>query len=1698
MRKKLFEKIAAIGFALCILPFSAVSCAVHSDPIGMNPHYLVEGTIAENNPEEDYFDYYLIGSVGDVASTGDPTYAIGLKEAYKDTNLGTITIPSTFNDGSADRAVTAIWRDGFRGNPSTGIQLTSNIEVIDYEAFMYSGLTAVTFPYSVGLLGEGAFYACPNLGTAIFNNSDIANSSSSAVNTCDLGSAATPTHFSLLTEIPAFCFFKCAQLTTLELPSKIETIGHEAFNGCVKLSSALAFQKLVTIESRAFQGCSSLTKVYIPSHFFSNSGSIEKLAFNFCGSDLHFYFAAPSESAYNSWLADEANLYWNCRDEITGSVYGSDHYELMSGGSYYTEDWAYEDVNGYVKITAYRGTTDGVNFISIPSALPVGSGSLVREISVNAFPAAIKSSLKRLYLPWTLRRIENSMFNGFTYLEVIAGSADCEVDLEAASIETKIDLSSVTSLEFIGQQAFCNMPKVQDIGMLHLPAGLKIIGNEAFGVHGNGGKHLTNVTDFQWDYDEGQAQLEYIGYAAFCNMGNLARNNGNPQFAPRYTTAGVKRYDVSTIIFPATFRGSAMTESEIKSYGLPFSNKGCHHFYGCPLIEKAIFKGSSDSSKTVDMALPIQFFAFNYCLRTVVFEERNGHTIAFHTENGAWREPSIGYTCGGTQNNDFRCEPGLQTLVLPNVSTNLVIQDLSFIGNARTALYLSGTMNSNMARDTTSNLTNYSKCQYGAGSIENAICWRTVGDEEYNKSRYLGYCFAPSNSTQYASYKPSFQIEQDYPYYENVHYYEQIDLNGDGSFETTVEVGESNSNHFITSGKFAFICRESDHKAVMSKYLYDRWEDETFDGTAEVPSSVTYGGASYDVYKIGDSAFTACYSDSGSNKDQVFTAANHNELTRVRLPSTLTEIGDYAFARAYGITEITAGENGTYTMPSSLRKIGKYAFMFTKLTKVLNIPSSCIFYETDSAYSTYDVCSCFLNSFELRQVTFAEGSPYMATTYTSATNSEVRTSAIYSKNTPHNDNRLLLVLNRDWNDRQKASAEYHDATDSTLFAIHADYSANPFLMGAFSMGHWISSLDPGNATEDADGNKIEQALFCGICNKRNSEKTSTTAIVYMGKANTFFESNWFDLSSVITTNLAGISPYAFDGCTNLSTIKLPAVEGFTLTDGAFMNLTTEITYATPDYSTGDWHATYGTLDLTDTGYVGIGTNTFNGNPSINTIIAPTNSDGSTFTFGPYSFANCANLTTLDLRNLKGTIVLDEGCFSGSTIQTIYWPTDGNTVIRIGDKAFENCDSLASFTLPNNCPSLGKYAFEGCDSLASIDLSAASGSFTIDDYCFQNSAISSITWPNVDDVTSISIDPYAFENCDSLVNFVLHPKCTKLSQYAFEGCDALVSANLSSASGSLIIDAHCFEASTISSITWPDIEAAPTVSINDYAFYNCDSLASFVIPNKANAIGQYAFSGCDALAEVTVQGTNSLLESISQYAFYQDEALDVGFDFQNLTGLQTIDKYAFQETGSLGGTVIFPPNICRFNERCFYSSEVTNLEFQCTGTIYVMKEAFRYCNHLVEVNFSGENCQWAPVNSAQMQDAFSSCGETFLKLILPASLNIQNSGYGNSLVWENTIVIVYSRGTLATYPTINDKRFIEYAKGLYSEVRFYASTSSDLLNSSGALMSPSSTKFWTEIDGEFIELGTSDSVDSEGTVTFSSGYTLTSTGVFTAP
>lgn len=291
------------------------------------------------------------------------------------------------------------------------------------------------------------------------------------------------------------------------------------------------------------------------------------------------------------------------------------------------------------------------------------------------------------------------------------------------------------------------------------------------------------------------------------------------------------------------------------------------------------------------------------------------------------------------------------------------------------------------------------------------------------------------------------------------------------------------------------------------------------------------------------------------------------------------------------------------------------------------------------------------------------------------------------------------------------------------------------------------------------------------------------------------------------------------------------------------------------------YALYGTLFeeiiLPDT-ITSLGTYTFAESANLKTVHLST----ALTTLGNYAFQNCANLTTVNIP--AGVTNISDYAFSGAGIISI---DITETVTRIGFHAFEN-SKLQSITIPETVEKLGQYAFSG-SAIASVtfegdptivndkDAVQTSSSYlfkgctelktvnfgphtAILGYEFQDSGLESITIPQ----TVVSLGTSAFSGCLSLhtVVFEGNPIGDSSPGSLFKGCVKL--KNVTLPSDLVKMPTNMFDGCVeLEEIHIPE----SVISIVANVFLNCTSLRTVNIPQNLDTLQGSAFKGCTALA-----------------------------------------------------------------------------------------------------------------------------------------------------------------------------------------------------------------------------------------------------------
>lgn len=284
-----------------------------------------------------------------------------------------------------------------------------------------------------------------------------------------------------------------------------------------------------------------------------------------------------------------------------------------------------------------------------------------------------------------------------------------------------------------------------------------------------------------------------------------------------------------------------------------------------------------------------------------------------------------------------------------------------------------------------------------------------------------------------------------------------------------------------------------------------------------------------------------------------------------------------------------------------------------------------------------------------------------------------------------------------------------------------------------------------------------------------------------------------------------------------------------------------------------------------------------------------------------AFIGCSALTKITVDSNNSNFSNDKYgvLYNKDKTEIVLYPKGNNkisfiipdSVMSIGDSAFDGCKNLTSIKISDSVTSIGFRAFDGCTNLAKItipdnitsiglgafnetefyknpdnwrnntlyigkylieteldlsgDYSVEDGTKLIADGAFrQCKKLISVTIPN----SVISIGQWAFSDCSGLASINIPDSVTSIDYGAFDGCTNLTSITIPN--NVISIGEWVFSCSGLTSINIPE----SITSIDYCTFYGCTNLASITIPNNVTSIDESAFDYCDNLTILCYPGS----------------------------------------------------------------------------------------------------------------------------------------------------------------------------------------------------------------------------------------------------
>ena len=187
--------------------------------------------------------------------------------------------------------------------------------------------------------------------------------------------------------------------------------------------------------------------------------------------------------------------------------------------------------------------------------------------------------------------------------------------------------------------------------------------------------------------------------------------------------------------------------------------------------------------------------------------------------------------------------------------------------------------------------------------------------------------------------------------------------------------------------------------------------------------------------------------------------------------------------------------------------------------------------------------------------------------------------------------------------------------------------------------------------------------------------------------------------------------------------------------------------------------------------------------------------------------------------------------------------------------------------------------------------------------------------------------------------------TSIGEFAFQNCSSLTSVMIPDSVTSIGKSAF-YECTGLTSVMIPD----SVTSIGDRAFYGCTGLTYMTIPDSVTSIGESAFRGCSGLTSVTIPNG---VTSIREQTFSGCSGLTY---VTILDGVTTIGSYAFNNCSGLTSVTI-PNSVTTIGSQAFDGCSSLSSVTIGTSVSSIGDWAFYFCRSLINISYEDTITRW---------------------------------------------------------------------------------------------------------------------------------------------
>ncbi|MBD5272473.1 MAG: leucine-rich repeat domain-containing protein [Bacteroides sp.] len=1312
-----------------------------------------------------------------------------------------------------------------------------------------------------------------------------------------------------ITSIPDKLFSGCTGLLTIQFPTSLSSIGYETFRDCVSLTNLQLPESLTSIGQQSFQGCTGLTSLQLP----KSLTSIGYSAFSGCTGLTSLQFPESLTSIGQEAFKGCIGLSSLQLPEALTSI----------------GDYAFIDCTNLKEITYNaKDCKFGYDVWKESRATKIVLGENVKAINKCYFSTDGSSNNESGSPFLQLSQLETVEYNVIGRLTSQYGRDVRELfppSVKQIYFGPKVTIipnyafygcSNLTSIKFpesltsIGIYAFRDCTKLSSI---QFPKSLTDIGERAF-------QDCTSIITIQFP-----ESLSSIGYCSFYGCTGLT----SIQFPASLNTIEAGAFygcsALSSVELPnslSTIYYEVFSGTNLKSIIIPESVTQIYFnaFAGIPTLEEVIFNA-------------------NKCEYVKANSESDSNLV------GAWGDTVKTFVVGEnveSMDKVFISKlTNLETLELNSTRFIKNFNDLS----VRNPLF-SSTLSSVKLGNKITEIPAYTFTQCkNITSITFPESLSTIGTYAFNGCSGLTSLTIDKNisSIGYNAFSSCLGIE-------NL-YYNAPTINSSvfsscnirnimiGENVSTIESGAFTNAGNVESVEFNAI--DCSNTSAFSYSIFPA-----------CVSTVTFGEK---VTKIPNNFLNGC-----------------NIISSIDLPTTVENIGDYAFRNCTGLSQ--------FIIPEKVDSIGKYSFEGCSGLTGISIPK---------------------NISALAEGTFADCTGL--------------TDISFSQN--------LTSIG------DKAFFGCTGLTDLSL-PVGLEYVGEKAFSGCDGITTLVYNIEnckwknnnglPTSIINLTVGEKVKNVQTDKIFSNLTSLKTVDYRAVNAEEAeNGYYYYNRCFPASVNTVNIGGnvetIPSQLFSGIEGLTTVSfesrsIPLYIG----SGAFYYSSSISTVNVPTLA--DWlKLNFKSIESNPVNY---SKKLLIGNENVRRITIP----AGTASLGDYAFYNCEQLMTVTVpeslnqaglevfsncTNLQQITFPSFSTYLGMSYENPQWDLTykNNATIYIGSQelsefmnqpdivipegltkippyAFYRSETLQSIDIPSTVVSIGEYAFGDCTNLNALNIPDSVED--LGENTFAGSGISNIKLP----INMTEIPAGTFSNCSNLKSIILPASVNKIGERAFAGsaitnltipngvttlpsslfsnCKGLEDVNIPNSVTDLGLGV--FQNSGIQSISLP----GHITEIPARSFYGCTNLSELKLPESVTNIGAYAFQGSgiklinlpyelksigsDAFMGVTLDNLDipdfkkwceisfeniyaNPISAAGKFTVYGDDARSI-----TINGIYTnIRPYAFYNAKNLTRVRIYAPEI----ERQAFSN-CSNVTALCIETDAVGPMAFSNMDSLKEI------------------------------------------------------------------------------------------------------------------------------------------------------